>query len=203
MDRKQRLADCGVYCAQGETGDQFFIIKEGEAVVYQSTPQGVKTVNRLFKADFFGERALLTQEPRHVLLSQRSFSHVLNPRHCCHTADASHRLLPFDQAPCMEQFEAGERPCRAASIEASTHLKCLVLARDRFVEILGPLYSIMQREKSPAVVTQRLMKLQTKARHHARLHAAPDLLSLRRLPGFARCWSKIRTLVTGCIRPLE
>jgi len=57
---------------QGEAGDQFYIVKEGEAVVYQSTPQGVKTVNRLFKADFFGERALLTQEPRchiiHLLL---------------------------------------------------------------------------------------------------------------------------------------
>ena len=50
---------------QGEAGDQFYIVKEGEAVVYQSTPQGVKTVNRLFKADFFGERALLTQEPRY------------------------------------------------------------------------------------------------------------------------------------------
>lgn len=51
-------------CLQGEAGDQFYVVKEGEAVVYQSTPQGVKTVNRLFKADYFGERALLTQEPR-------------------------------------------------------------------------------------------------------------------------------------------
>jgi len=47
-------------------------------------------------------------------------------------------------------------------VEATTKLKCFVLARDRFVEILGPLYSLMAREKSPAVVTQRLMKLQTK-----------------------------------------
>jgi cGMP-dependent protein kinase 2 len=53
-----------VWCLQGEAGDQFYIVKEGEAIVYQSTPQGVKTVNRLFKADYFGERALLTQEPR-------------------------------------------------------------------------------------------------------------------------------------------
>ena len=37
-----------------------------------------------------------------------------------------------------------------------------MLARDRFVANLGPLYSLMAREKSPAVVTQRLMKLQTK-----------------------------------------
>ena len=42
--------------------------------------------------------------------------------------------------------------------------RCLVLARDRFVANLGPLYSLMAREKSPAVVTQRLMKLQTKVR---------------------------------------
>ncbi len=47
-------------------------------------------------------------------------------------------------------------------MEATTKLKVFVLARNRFVEILGPLYSLMAREKSPAVVTQRLMKLQTK-----------------------------------------
>ncbi len=40
-----------------------------------------------------------------------------------------------------------------------------MLARERFVDILGPLYSLMQREKSPAVVTQRLMRLQTKVQH--------------------------------------
>ncbi len=59
-----RAAHADFACVQGEAGDQFYIVKEGEAVVYQSTPQGVKIVNRLFKADYFGERALLTQEPR-------------------------------------------------------------------------------------------------------------------------------------------
>ena len=47
-------------------------------MVYQSTAQGVKTVNRLFKADFFGERALLTQEPRRALLSLRHPSLMLH-----------------------------------------------------------------------------------------------------------------------------
>jgi len=37
-------------------------------VVYQQTPQGTRTVDRLFKADFFGERALLTEEPRSASL---------------------------------------------------------------------------------------------------------------------------------------
>lgn len=51
--------------SEGERGDLFYIIKEGEAVVYQTTPQGQqKKVNHLFKADFFGERALLQEEPR-------------------------------------------------------------------------------------------------------------------------------------------
>ena len=52
---------------QGDPGDLFYIIKEGEAVVYQSTPQGTRKVNHLFKADFFGERALLCDEPRSLL----------------------------------------------------------------------------------------------------------------------------------------
>lgn len=49
---------------QGEPGDLFYIIKEGEAVVFQNTPQGLRKVNHLFRADFFGERALLCDEPR-------------------------------------------------------------------------------------------------------------------------------------------
>ena len=49
---------------QGDIGDQFYIIKEGEAVVTQKAPEGDKRINMLFKADFFGERALLTEEPR-------------------------------------------------------------------------------------------------------------------------------------------
>mmetsp|Transcript_16982 Transcript_16982/g.36723 ORF Transcript_16982/g.36723 Transcript_16982/m.36723 type:complete len:708 (-) Transcript_16982:974-3097(-) len=49
---------------EGEPGDLFYIIKEGEAIVYQTTPQGRRKINHLFKADFFGERALLSDEPR-------------------------------------------------------------------------------------------------------------------------------------------
>lgn len=53
---------------QGEPGDLFYIIKEGEAVVYQDSGAGSrKRINQLFKADFFGEAALLSDEPRWVL----------------------------------------------------------------------------------------------------------------------------------------
>lgn len=59
-------ACCGkvLVTVQGDIGDQFYIIKEGEAVVTQKTLDGDKRINMLFKADFFGERALLTEEPR-------------------------------------------------------------------------------------------------------------------------------------------
>ena len=49
---------------QGDKGDHFYIIKGGEAVVFQQEADGVRKVNHLFKADFFGEKALLSDEPR-------------------------------------------------------------------------------------------------------------------------------------------
>jgi hypothetical protein len=55
---------------EGEAGDKFYIIKEGEAVVFQTGPDGRQhKVNHLFRADFFGERALLAQEPRMATVS--------------------------------------------------------------------------------------------------------------------------------------
>ncbi|KAK9867128.1 hypothetical protein WJX84_004628 [Apatococcus fuscideae] len=128
---------------QGDPGSLFYIIKEGEAVVMQSTPQGQKKVNHLFKADFFGERALLSDEPR------------------------------------------------AASVEALTQMTCLTLQRDRFVEILGPLEQLMAREKSPQVVTQRLMKLQTRG---TPTHLPAEVLVKRRKRGKngAESWEVVR-----------
>jgi cGMP-dependent protein kinase 2 len=41
-------------------------------------------------------------------------------------------------------------------------LVCLTLDRATFTAVLGPLQQLMSREKSPAVVTQRLMRLQSR-----------------------------------------
>lgn len=49
---------------QDDPGDLFYIIKEGEAAVYQDTHRGTRLVNKLFRSDFFGEQALLRREPR-------------------------------------------------------------------------------------------------------------------------------------------
>lgn len=104
---------------EGDPGDFFYIILEGEAVVYQNTLQGPRKVNHLFKADFFGERALLEDAPR------------------------------------------------MATVQAHTKLTCLALGREEFVQLLGPLQKLMEREKSPQVIAQRLSKLATFKRHGA------------------------------------
>lgn len=110
---------------QGEAGDFFYIIKDGEAAVYVDVMEDEmasvlynearrrKKVNQLFKSDFFGEQALLS-----------------------------------------------EGAVRTATVEASTP-KLTVLALDRrtFSAVLGPLERVLQKEKSPEVVKQRLMKL--------------------------------------------
>lgn len=107
---------------EGDPGDFFYIILDGEAVVYQNTVQGPRKVNHLFKADFFGERALLEDAPR------------------------------------------------MATVQAHTKLTCLALARDEFTQLLGPLQKLMEREKSPQVIAQRLSKLATFKRQIGRAH---------------------------------
>lgn len=89
----------GIIIAEGDVGARFYIIKEGEAVV----TQGGKEVNRLFRADFFGERSLMHDEPR------------------------------------------------GASVTALTDMQLLVLDRDTFNAILGPMEKAMKHSKSNEV----------------------------------------------------
>jgi hypothetical protein len=50
---------------QGDRGDDFFLIRQGKAVVtIEDAASGSRKVNELGKADFFGDRALLSDEPR-------------------------------------------------------------------------------------------------------------------------------------------
>ena len=100
------------------------------------------------------------------------------------------------------QVESGSASCysgcRIASVEAQTRLICLTLRREVFVEILGPLEQLMTREKSPQVITQRLLKLQTKGTpthmpaevcfcHPSATSHPPSLVSLLRLWGTCFC----------------
>jgi len=57
-----------VVIAQGAYGDVLYLVEEGTAVAYRADdkagPGGRKEVNRHSAGDFFGERALITDEPR-------------------------------------------------------------------------------------------------------------------------------------------
>jgi putative ABC transport system ATP-binding protein len=54
-----------VIVRQGESGDDFFLIRRGKLLVtMEDGPSGSRQVNELGKADFFGDRALLRDEPR-------------------------------------------------------------------------------------------------------------------------------------------
>mmetsp|Transcript_41211 Transcript_41211/g.66831 ORF Transcript_41211/g.66831 Transcript_41211/m.66831 type:complete len:339 (+) Transcript_41211:63-1079(+) len=78
---------------QGDHGDEFYIIEDGEAKVLQSPNPSVAPVEvqkRLRRGDYFGEIALLTDKPRRasvvavsdlkvVVLDKKSFIRLLGP----------------------------------------------------------------------------------------------------------------------------
>src|SRR5262249_38214976 len=54
-----------VIVRQGQKGEDFFLIRRGKALVRKEDPlSGSRQVNELGKGDFFGDRALLRDEPR-------------------------------------------------------------------------------------------------------------------------------------------
>lgn len=61
-----QFSDGQVIVEQGKEGDDFYIIEEGEAIVYQkkSDNDERKEVGRLSKSNYFGEIALLLDRPR-------------------------------------------------------------------------------------------------------------------------------------------
>lgn len=49
---------------QGDPGDKFYLIREGQAEVLIAGPEGLKLVRTLEKGDIFGEMSLLNDQPR-------------------------------------------------------------------------------------------------------------------------------------------
>lgn len=111
MDRfdRLRLADAfetkeyekgDVIVKQGEKGDQFFVIEEGEAVV---TKDGA-VVNSLKPGSYFGELAVLYQTPRAATVTVQSPKlkvAVLD-------ADAFNRLMPDRVRTALREFAVAE-----------------------------------------------------------------------------------------------
>jgi putative ABC transport system ATP-binding protein len=58
-----------VIVRQGEPGDKFYMIRKGKVKVLVDDGRGERCVNELSQGDFFGDRALLTDEPRNATVA--------------------------------------------------------------------------------------------------------------------------------------
>lgn len=89
--QEESFADGEVICKQDESGDTFYIIKEGTAVCTQKNSAGQEgEVARLADGAYFGEIALLTSKPRQatvtatgqlqcLTLDRKTFKRVMGP----------------------------------------------------------------------------------------------------------------------------
>ena len=79
-----------VIIKQGESGNKFYIVDDGQVKVTVSTDSGEKEVTTYKQGDYFGERALLENEPRAatitaitdtklVSLDRHSFKRLMGP----------------------------------------------------------------------------------------------------------------------------
>ena len=89
--QEETFPDNSVICRQGDTGETFYIVKEGSAQCTQKTPAGDEgVVAKLGNGAYFGEIALLTSKPRQatvtckgelkcLTLDRKTFKRVMGP----------------------------------------------------------------------------------------------------------------------------
>ncbi|GAA5799163.1 cAMP dependent protein kinase regulatory subunit [Helicostylum pulchrum] len=82
--------DGDIVLNEGDIGDNFYLIEQGEALFYKSDGTNQQLVNDMKKGDYFGELALLTDKPRAatvvakgnlrcVTLGKAAFTRLLGP----------------------------------------------------------------------------------------------------------------------------
>jgi cAMP-dependent protein kinase regulator len=75
---EEKYEDGAVICTQGDEGNFFYIVKEGNAVCYQADAAGdQKVVASLSTGNYFGEIALLTSKPRQATVKAKGALTVL------------------------------------------------------------------------------------------------------------------------------
>jgi hypothetical protein len=82
---------------QGDDGDKFFVVEKGEVVALQTSKETGEQVEvgRIPEGAYFGERALLTNEPRAATI--RAHGHVKVP--CVHGGNCAVRVTPRVRSP--------------------------------------------------------------------------------------------------------
>jgi len=76
---------------QGDEGDKFYLIREGAVDIFNEDDEGKKFVCTLREGDFFGEVALLTNQPRNatVIAKEDVILYTLSKDHFKATLEAS------------------------------------------------------------------------------------------------------------------
>lgn len=75
---EESYPDGATICTQGDEGNYFYIIKEGEAECFQADPSGgAHLVASLKTGHYFGEIALLTSKPRQATVKAKGLLKVL------------------------------------------------------------------------------------------------------------------------------
>lgn len=160
---------------QGQTGDLFYIIKDGEATVLQrdetQVPAAIPTAGA---AASLGNAAAAGVAGGEEGTSGGSAANSSST--APHTSGDSSGVRRVNQLFRSDFF--GETSLltstpRTASVVAVTRLVCLTLDRENFISVLGPLEQLMARQKSPHVVGARLMKLASQggpSRQQAMVH---------------------------------
>jgi len=77
MLKPETLPPGTVVIKQGDPGDAFYIIKSGEVVVRAGSEAGEKIVAKLGEAEYFGEIALITGQPRTATVTLVSETELL------------------------------------------------------------------------------------------------------------------------------
>ena len=95
MWAEQHLAG-SIVVRQGEPGEKFYLVRHGEVEVITEDSAGERTVAMLHEGDCFGERALLTGEPRNatVRTTKSTLLYALGKADLRAALDAS---APFEQ----------------------------------------------------------------------------------------------------------
>jgi CRP-like cAMP-binding protein len=126
--QKKSYAPGETICMEGDQGDDFYIIADGEVLIKKNTDAGPVTLNMLSKGQFFGERALLCGEPRNatveamsnvqcLALSRDSFDVVLGP-----LGDILSQASKVRDADTMEKIGPQAAPASGGGATAATTL---------------------------------------------------------------------------------
>mmetsp|Transcript_3373 Transcript_3373/g.5672 ORF Transcript_3373/g.5672 Transcript_3373/m.5672 type:complete len:126 (-) Transcript_3373:29-406(-) len=75
---EESFEDSQAVLTEGEAGDKFYLIKEGNVVCTKRQSDGsIKEVKRLTTGEYFGELALLTDKPRQATVTAEGSLTVL------------------------------------------------------------------------------------------------------------------------------